>query len=528
MSARARWPLSPVAAAALVVIALGAFLRLRGMSSCELWADEAWWANKLVEGQVGWIRPPGYMWLTRVIISVHNTEVTLRALSMAAALLQLPLFFLLLRRVVQPWIAVAATFALAVHPAAVAFAKEFKPYALESCLHTALLLLAVSYLLRPRTITLVGLALLAAMSPPFSWSTVFLYPGLFLAVGWHALKEKRRVDVGVAVAGVVATLAALAVVFALRLRDADPHPAYWGHAYGVFYVGKSFLGHVWWTVRKTAHLLSFPGGLRLWWGMQPRVEPFSIVLGLVGLGALLAGVRRGRPASLWPLLFALPWGVFLVFNMAGQWPYGVFRTNLFMLVYALALAAFGLNAVDALVRRRRGSAGAVVVVTALVLAQAAPVQLEEFRCKGPGTLSRRASVLRAMRLVHGAVGTPDHDVTIALDGQACSVLSYYRKYHATAKEELQAILQPPVELRCSVGRDPGWQKLLTDIMAGPDSFWVVDGKWSTARFTEARMTEGCARHIKRALPGTWIYWCGRGDDAVPVLPRHTPTWTPPR
>lgn len=519
MSEQARRPDPRITFAACVVIALGVWLRFWGMSTCELWADEAWWANKLVEGEVGWIRPPGYMWLTRQIIAVENTELTLRSLSMIAALLQLPLFFALMRRVVQPWIAVAATFVLAVQPAAVAFAKEFKPYALESCLHTGLLLLAVSYVLRPRTITLLGLVIVAAVAPPLSWSTVFVFPGLFLAVGLVALKSQRRADLALTVAGVVVTLAVLAVIFALRLRAANPHPEYWGKAYGVFYVGDSVTEHIAWYLRHTAELLAFPGRLRLWWGALPKFEPTSMVLGILGLGVLLAAVRKGRPASLWALLFVLPWGVFLGFNLAGQWPWGVFRTNVFMLGYALALAAFGLDAVYAIARRRGGRAGGVVVVivTTLLLAQALPVQPDQFQCKGAGTMALNASVWRALRLLQGTIGRPDHKVTIAVDGQACSALTYYRQYHAVARDELAAFLQPPVEVRCSTGRDPGWEKLLEEVMAGPDSFWVIVGKRHTSRMVEARLPHGCTHSLKRKLRGTWVYWCGRSDDPVPVF-----------
>lgn len=511
-----------ITTAAVVVIALGAFLRLWGMTTCEVWADEAWWANKLLEGQVGWIRPPGYMWLTKQIISLDNTEVTLRSLSMLAALVQLPLFFLLMRRLVSPWIAVAATFLLAVHPAAVAFAKEFKPYALESCLHTALILLAVRYVDAPRTRTLVAMGALAALSPPLSWSTVFLYPGLFLATGLHALRGRRMVDVGVAVAGVVATLAVLGVIFAMRLRDANPHPEYWGKAYGVFYLGDSVVDGLRWYAEKTANLMSLPGKLRLVWGFVPSIEPTSLVLGIVGVVALL--VRRTPGATLErALLLALPWGVFVVFNIAGQWPYGVFRTNLFMLAYAIMLIAMGLHTVVALLQPRFAKAPVVVGgIVALLLLQALPVKPDQFACKGPRTMASNASVLKATRLLQETVGTPPRPTQIVFDGQACSALTYYRLNHSGTRDEVQAFFSPPVDVRCSVGRDPGYIKLLDEVMAGGGSFFAVLGKHSTAEITRARVVKECPRHGVRRLRGTYVYWCGRGDEPAPDWPKVTP------
>jgi hypothetical protein len=504
--------------AAVVVIALGAWLRLMGLFTCEVWADEAWWANKLVEGEVGWIRPPGYMWLTRQIIEVMNVEATLRSLSLIAGLVQLPLSFVLLRRLVHPWVAVAATFVFAVHPAAVGLTKEFKPYALESCLHTGLLLLAVHYLAQPRTRTLVALVAVAALAPPFSWSTVFLYPGLFLAVGWHALQERRRTDVIVAVAGVVATLAVLAIVCAMRLRDANPHPEYWGKAYGVFYLGDSAWGGIVWYLRKTGSLLAFPGAVRLWWNVIPQMNPVPLLLGACGLIVLLQRRAGPRAVTLRPLLFVLPWAVLLAFNLAGQWPYGTFRTNFFMLGYSLFLSAVGLDALYALAVRQHARAGLVVIgLTALLLAQALPVRPEVHRCKGAGSMAWHASVLRATELLREAIGTPAHDVTIAFDGQACSALTYYREHHSTARTTLQAWLVPPVRVRCSVGREAGWSQLLDELFASPDSFYVVVGKKSTGAMAAARLPKGCLRTAQHALPATWIYWCGRGTDPAPVF-----------
>ena len=120
-------------AAAAVVVVFGVVLRLMGFFDLQLWLDEASWCKRLVDGHYGWIRPVGYMWITRQLVLFHNTEPMLRSLSYVAGIAQLPLLYLLVRRVVAvPAIAVGATFALAIHPIAVAMTKEFKPYALES------------------------------------------------------------------------------------------------------------------------------------------------------------------------------------------------------------------------------------------------------------------------------------------------------------------------------------------------------------------------------------------------------------
>ena len=214
---------------AAVIIGVGVLLRLLGQLTIEVWADEALWANKLLEGNVGWIRPPAYMAATKLLLAVRNDEVMLRSLSLLPSLVQLPLLFLLL-----PWAALVGVFLLAVHPTVVAMAKEFKPYALEASVHTALIAMALAYVQAPRTRLLVALVVVAAVAPPFAWSPVFIYPGVFLAVGFSAWQAGRRTDVMVAVGGVVATLLVLGGVFLARLKNADPHPEFWGTSYNVF------------------------------------------------------------------------------------------------------------------------------------------------------------------------------------------------------------------------------------------------------------------------------------------------------
>jgi hypothetical protein len=498
---------------AVAAMCLGAWLRVLGITTCELWADEAWWANKLIEGNPGWIRPPGYMWLTRQVLALGRDELTLRAVSLVAGIAQLPLAYVVLRRVVRPWLAVVGTLVIAVHPVLVAFSKEFKPYTLEGALHLAMAGLALAYVARPRTGLVVGLAAVAVASPSLSWSTVFAYPAAFLAVLGAAFVARRWRDLGLAGAAAAVTLAELAVIFALRLADKDPHPEYWGRAYGVFFLGDSVVdGFVWYATR-TAELVSSVSSLRFVFGRPDLAfEPVALSLFVLGVVALLA--RRARRRSLQPLVLLLPWLIFVVFNVAGQWPYGLFRTNIFILAYAVVIATVGLDELLAVLQARAPRVERVLAAVVVALALLAlPVEPARFASKGRGTLTANSDVVRAVRLVEAAASDAVAPPFLAVDGQACSTLSFYRDHHTTLRGEL-ATSSSSAATVCSKGRDPGWRLLLDEVVAAGHSFFVVNAKRSTARHTAAVFAQRCLRWQRTAVGPTTVLWCGLGDGAV--------------
>ena len=503
-----------VAIVAVLIIGVGIMVRMLGQLSIELWADEALWANKLIEGTAGWIRPPAYMAATKVLLSVRNNEVMLRSLSLLPSLVQLPLMFLLLRRIVAPGAALAGVFLLAVHPTVVAMAKEFKPYALEACLHTALIGLALAYIQSPRTRVLVVLGVVAAVAPPFAWSPVFIYPGVFLAVGLTAWRARRRHDVVIAVASVVATLLVLGGVFVARLKNADPHPEFWGASYNVFYLGSSIVGRLEWIAERTNGLMSWP--LRLKWLVHVVAQAKMVSSLLVGVGVVSLVFRRQGSLL---LLLVLPWGVMLAFNQAGQWPWGVFRTNLFVLAWALPLLMIGFEAIRGVLTRRHRLAGAALVALGVItLAGAAPVRLAAFRHKGRGTFTADASIVQGLRLLKATVGTPAKKVVVAFDGQGCTVMRYYRDHHETVSAELGPWMRAHVDARCSVGRDAGYHRMLADeILPLDDSYWVLVAKTTNGRYANKVVRPTCATSLQKRLRGSTLLWCGKGDDPRPTL-----------
>jgi hypothetical protein len=78
-------------AAALLVMAVGVLLRVAGyFGGIELWWDEAMWAVRIEEGKLASIRPVGYVWVSRWLIGLRNTEPVIRSVSLVAGILSLP------------------------------------------------------------------------------------------------------------------------------------------------------------------------------------------------------------------------------------------------------------------------------------------------------------------------------------------------------------------------------------------------------------------------------------------------------
>lgn len=513
-----------VVLAAVAVMVLGVWARLGGLFSIELWADEAMWASKLVEGSAGWIRPPGYMAVTNALLSIRNDEVVLRSLSLIPGLLQVPLLWLLLRQMVRPSLAVAGVFLLAINPVAVAMAKEFKPYALESFIHTAMLLLAFAYLARPRTVVVAVFALLCAASPPFAWTPVFLFPGAFLTIGLTALREKRKTDIVIAIVGVVATLAVLGAVFWARLKNADPHPEFWGKSYDVFFVGQGLVARLAWILDRTAGLGEWPLRLRFLFPMLAFAKGLSIVVTTIGAVAVV--VRR---RWWWVLLFHGTFAVYFIFNLAGQWPYGVFRTNVFLLTYLVPMFVVGVDALADLAVRVHQRLSIIVLVTTFGLLACAMPRVDQFTHKGSGTLTADAAMLEGARLLRATVGDAEPKVPVIVDGQGCSCLHYYRKHHDDVGPEIDAWFNAHTDTRCSKGRDAGYQKLLVKTLADESlgNFWVLVAKPSVGRHTEAELKKHCHHTLKHRLRGSTLFWCGRDDSPTPTLklptsPRYAP------
>lgn len=365
-------------AAVVVSLLLGVVVRVIGqlVSVSSLWMDEAEWARRLIARSPFSFRfrPFGYMWAEKELVSVFGaTEFWLRFLSFLAGLSTLFLMPYIGSRLLKGRLArLALVFLFALHPALIDLSKEFKPYAFEVLIHVVPVVLFLRYrqTLRPGFFyaLLASVPLLFA----FAYNLTFAWPGLLVLCLLVGRRELGKRGVLLAIGSGAACVAMLIVVYATMLRGlgSEKSENYWGKKYDVFYqpprpppaagedddeddsqaVEADAGSRVDWIVRKYADLVATPGLRREIWEPDRSVPRpltrelasidrwFWVLLHCVGIGALLL---RRRYEDL--LLLTLPLACAVACNAVGLWPFGAFRTNLFLCFYVLVIAAVGID-----------------------------------------------------------------------------------------------------------------------------------------------------------------------------------------
>lgn len=358
-------------------VVLGIALRTRGMfvDPLPLWLDEASWAVYLVEQPLTeqLIRPLGFMAVSRVLAAISMSEPMLRSLSWAAGIGTVLLAPFLARRLFESRAARLLFVAvLALHPGAIDLSREFKPYAVGLFLHALLAFVALRYVQNGRRASLVLALSVLPLAVLFAQDTLFAYPGVFLVMGIAALRAGRFRQLTAIVGGAVVTLGVVLTLYIAmwsRMPESD-RSEFWGKKYSVFYLPDARRPeHTYasWFVDKYGEMVTLPGLRRARWasahldGSQIRTlrgmdEAIWVVLHGLGLFVL---VRRRRYTE--GLLLVTPLAVLIAFNGLGYWPFGAFRTNLFVLAYMAGIAGMALD------RPRNASTRWAVPVPALVL-----------------------------------------------------------------------------------------------------------------------------------------------------------------
>ncbi len=538
------------------VMVVGVVARLIGLTTLELWSDEARWCEHLLTGAAIWMRPAGYMWVTRQILDAFGVSApALRSLSTIAGILLLPLTYLLLLRVVRHRaVALVATWILAIHPVAVAMSKEFKPYIVEALMHGLLLGLALLVLDgRRRRLWLGLLCVTSAIAPFFAWTVVFAYPGLYLVVGFNEWRARRFRDLASLAVGCGVTLAILVGIFLARLTAREVSSEYWGRKYDVFYVGDGPLGFVGWFIRRTAELASFPAHLQMPWPLW--LEWCVYVVGIVLVAAGIASLFAERRTQVAALLVA-PWGVMVLFNVVGAWPYGMFRTNTFMLFYTLLLGAVGLDAIVTFVAARDRLRPAAIVLATVLVILTLPFEAQALVHKGSDTMTGETSVRAALERIYEfdegrTVSAPVDDGTLldrileadrakrslteaitidqlsdqaaltkpllVLDGHACTIVRYYRDLDDETSAVFEDWLPAHFTMVCAGYAKAALRKTLRQLSGR--EFWLVSAKPGLAKSTREAVAPLCEVDVDVTIPpATHLLHCRPRADLVASPP----------
>jgi 4-amino-4-deoxy-L-arabinose transferase-like glycosyltransferase len=334
-----------------------------------LWVDEISWGNRILDGLDGTeMRPIGFVLLTRWLVNILGYyEYSLRFLPWLSGVLAMFVAGVLAKGLFRSLGArIFLVAAVALHPAAIDLAREFKPYSIAFCLHLAMATSALCCLQTRKLSWLIGTLVLALLGVFFSQDVVFAFPGIYLAIGIQCLRERRRRDFLVTVSGAILTLAILGAHYWLVWRHLIGKDSgaeeFWGEKYHVFFTGSGLRERFHWWLATYKDQAGMPGlRARDWSILKLRNRSHQLWLWFHSLGLLrLVLARRGNEL----LLLVLPLVMQSLFNALGYWPLGSFRTCFFVLAYLLPIAAFALDwpAFD-----RRWSAAPALIVVALPL-----------------------------------------------------------------------------------------------------------------------------------------------------------------
>lgn len=343
-----------VNAATVFLVALGLWLRARGFfwDVSAFWVDECQWAVLLMEEPLVdlLIRPPGFMAVSKIFALVFGpTEMALRTLPFVAGVAAVSFAPSLARRLFLASPARLLFIAvIALHPCATSFAKEFKPYEVSFTLHLALVLLALRYVETRSVRDLVWVLVAAFVGGPFAQDLVFSYPGVFLVIGYEAFRHQRRhlPAIALTAAAIVTVLVLQYVLIWSKLTAEDGD--FWANKYRVFHIGTKQT-YLEWFLERYQGVAAFPGYQMTFWDAkwlsddawrtaQGVAVATWVVLHVVGLASFFVH-RRYREA----LLVVLPVFSIWLFNLAGFWPFGVFRANLFLIGFSAAIAAMAVD-----------------------------------------------------------------------------------------------------------------------------------------------------------------------------------------
>ena len=336
-----------------MLILIGVYFRSRRywIDPLGLWVDEATWGLRLLRRSLTQLefRPIGYMALTKLIVRVYCDERTLRLLSYVAGLLSLPIAADISKRLFKSrLVRVLCVAVVAYNPLLIDMAREFKPYSLEFCVHLGLVWLFLRWRVSGSRSWLGALLACLVLAFPFAYNVVFLLPGLFALLGHTFLRARAYRALLATVCAAIAAVAVMAIIYFGALRgttqDSGGTEQFWGKKYDVFYLPNArqphrALGRLRWLARKYCDLAAFPGSH----GNPSRKGDFAVGetphklaevgsyawLSLHGLGLLTLLVYRRQ----WLLLLTGPLLASMAFNALSLWPFGAFRSNVFLLAY---------------------------------------------------------------------------------------------------------------------------------------------------------------------------------------------------
>jgi hypothetical protein len=331
------------------VIFAGILFRSLGIT-LDFWGDEAWLATRLSTEPLHSMfeRPIGYLWLCKQIGDLTNNNLFYRLPSYLAGIGTIIIIFLAAKSLYKHYLTVLVVlFLVALHPKLIVFAKEFKPYSVEVFIHSGVLYWAWLCIKNGKaSSTFIVTTTVACL---FSYNLVFLYPGLVLALYSKQLKEKLKITIDflknkseyrfLFVVSFIFFIVAVVFIIDPLFSSVSQRRSFWGNKYNVFPISLEYWEFAKWYFIKTWELINMAGELRGKFSALTQV--FSWFFFSTYITGIIILVRKRQ----YPLLYLLCGTLLctLLANLLWLWPYGAFRTNIFLIPSTLLIFGYGLD-----------------------------------------------------------------------------------------------------------------------------------------------------------------------------------------
>ena len=350
-----------------MLLLIGVGLRLGQYAiGVALWHDELALARNIVEKPLRellttpldytQVAPIGFLFFEKAaILALGNNEYALRFFPLACALISLPLFAAVARRMVAPPAAVLALALFSLSPTLISFGSQVKQYSSDVTLALAMTVLTLRWWERkgrgPNLFSTALLGLAGLVAVWFSHTTVLVLLALGVALLVEALFKEDRVYLLELFSIVILWSGGSLVVLIL-----GTHVSASTYAYMQEYWLNGFLPL---SPSSRTDLLWLWRTFRGFFQAQLRYPLPGVAVLLMLIGGL-ALIRHRR----WPALVVLgPLGVSLAASAARQYPFGD-RVSLFLLPFFLLLLAEGIDLVRNVALSAWRPVGTIVVVLA--------------------------------------------------------------------------------------------------------------------------------------------------------------------
>jgi len=440
-----------------IFVILGVYLRLFIAPGVDLWYDEAYRAVGYMEnGFIHWatvidnIRPIGYTFLTFIIQKIHNTDFMLRLPSIIAGILTIfGALGLSLRLTKSKFIVLLTSFLVSFNPTLINFSKEFKPYALELFLHLLIVFLLVLYLQKNSDSRLFILLTASFLSIFFAYNILFLLPFVFMLVFLKVINDKNNKHFLLICFTAIMIILSFIIIKVELLNtivdNKETSSEFWGNKYDVFITDENttLKDKFVWFLNKTGNLIESSSKNLIFIDLPENVKNIfnnllrnvSIILFLIGIFSL---IYRKKHLAL--VIFLLPIISLVIANILKFWPYGDFRSNLFVYGYFLFIGMFGFNFLievkDKIVKRTF-----IIIFIALYFVLQFPYNFNFFRTREIYVPTYNAKELINFLYNHERLLEDGLKKNIYTDVHVSAPLKYYVNYNKDTKNKYKELFQ---------------------------------------------------------------------------------------